>query len=83
MARYHRVGGEIEPHAARLGDAARLPVRERMLLFCIASKTDWQTAGVTGDTVTAMVIKGLVDRDAAGRLSLTHQGRTMLTALFE
>jgi len=51
-----------------------------MLLFCIASKTDWQKPGVTGDTVTTMVIKGLVDHDAAGRLSLALQSRTLLTA---
>lgn len=63
--------------------AAVLPVQERMLLFCVATKTDWQKAGVTGETVTGMVIKGLIDRDPGGRLSLTKQGRAMLTALFE
>ena len=34
--------------------AAVLSVPERMLLFCIASDTDWQKAGVTGATITAM-----------------------------
>jgi hypothetical protein len=45
--------------------AAALSVPERMLLFCIASDTDWQKAGITGATITAMVVKGLIDRDAA------------------
>ena len=32
-----------EPTASDLG------VRERVLLFCVASGTDWQRAGVTGE----------------------------------
>jgi hypothetical protein len=62
---------------------AILPVQERKLLFCIASRTDWQKAGVTGETVTTMVIKGLLERDAAGHVSPTNHGRAMLAALFE
>jgi len=61
---------------------ATTSVEERRLLFCFASRTDWQKAGVTSETVTAMIIKGLLDRDAAGRVSLTNQGRVMLTTLF-
>jgi hypothetical protein len=61
--------------------AAGLSVPERILLFCIASGTDWQKAGVTGETVTVMVVKGLVERDAAGRLSLAGEGRAALQAL--
>ena len=41
-------------------DTTALGVRERMLLFCIASGTDWQRAGVTGEIVTALVVKGLL-----------------------
>jgi hypothetical protein len=47
-------------------DIATLGVRERILLFCIASGTDWQRAGLTGETVTALVVKGLLVRDGAG-----------------
>jgi hypothetical protein len=61
--------------------AAVLSVPERMLLFCIASDTDCQKAGITGATITAMVVKGLVDRDTAGRLTLTEHGRAALTSL--
>ena len=43
--------------------AAGLSVPERVLLFCIASGTSWQTAGVTGETLTTMGAKGLIQRD--------------------
>jgi hypothetical protein len=61
--------------------AARLSVAERILLFCITTHTDWQKPGVTGATVTAMAVRGLIERDAAARLSLTDQGREVLAAL--
>lgn len=62
-------------------DIATLGVRERILLFCIASGTDWQRAGLTGETVTALVVKGLLVRDGAGRLVLTDDGLAALRAL--
>jgi hypothetical protein len=61
--------------------AADLSTSERVLLFCLASGTEWAEAGVTGATVTAMVVRGLVDRDAAARLVLTPDGRAVLDAL--
>jgi hypothetical protein len=61
--------------------AADLSTPERMPLFCLTSGTEWAQAGVTGATVTAMVVRGLVDRDAAGRLGLTPDGRAVLDAL--
>jgi hypothetical protein len=61
--------------------AAGLSVRERVLLFCVASDTDWQRAGVTGETVTAMVVKGLIVRDAGAQLALTDRGRAALRAM--
>jgi hypothetical protein len=36
--------------------AADLSTPERILLFCLASGTEWAEAGVTGATVTAMVL---------------------------
>ena len=62
-------------------DIAALSARERILLFCIASGTDWQRAGVMSETVTAMVVKGLLARHAPGRLALTDDGRAALRAL--
>jgi hypothetical protein len=37
--------------------------------------------GITGKTVTALIVKGLLVRDAAGRLALTDSGRAALRAL--
>jgi hypothetical protein len=62
-------------------DTTALGVRERMLLFCVGSGTDWQRAGITGETVTALVVRGLIVRDAKGRLTLTDDGRASLRAL--
>jgi hypothetical protein len=50
--------------------AAALGVSERMLLFCVASNTDWK--------LTTMVVKGLITRDALGHLVLTDRGRAVL-----
>jgi hypothetical protein len=45
------------------------------LLFCVASGTEWQRAGITGTTVTAMIVSGLIERDAGNRLTLTEGAR--------
>ena len=42
---------------------------------------DLEHAGITGTTVTAMIVRGLVQRDPAGRVWLTQDGRTVLAAL--
>jgi hypothetical protein len=61
--------------------ARELTVPERVLLFCIASGTEWAQAGVTGATATAMLVRGLIERDARHRLTLTKDGRSVLAAL--
>jgi Na+/H+-dicarboxylate symporter len=43
--------------------AADLSVLERVLLFCLASNTEWGQAGVTGATTIMMLARGLVDRE--------------------
>jgi hypothetical protein len=43
---------------------AMLSVPERILLFCVASATEWERAGVTGSTVTVMIVRGLIERCA-------------------
>jgi hypothetical protein len=64
--------------------AAELSTPERLLLFCLASGTEWKRAGVTQSTVTRMiVVRGLVQRDPLGRLSLTKQGRAELDTLLQ
>jgi hypothetical protein len=44
--------------------AAELTVRER-IMFCAASGTDWQHAGLTGDC-DGTVVKGLIMRCGRG-----------------
>jgi hypothetical protein len=61
--------------------AAVLAARERVLLFCVASGTDWEHADITIEIVTTAIIKGLIERDAAGRLALTDAGRAVLRML--
>ena len=61
--------------------AAELSVSERVLLFCVASGTEWARAGVTGATATAMVVKGLIERNSGDELALTKDGRAVLDAL--
>jgi hypothetical protein len=61
--------------------AAELSVQERVLLFCVASGTEWARAGVTGATATAMVVRGLIERDSADELTLTKDGRAVLEVL--
>jgi hypothetical protein len=61
--------------------AAELGVPERVLLFCVASNTEWERAGITGTVVTAAIVRGLVQRDPLGQLSLTKQGREVFQEL--
>ena len=61
--------------------ADTLSVQGRVLLFCLASATSWQKAGVTERTVLNMVIRGMVERELGAYLSLTRQGREALAAL--
>jgi hypothetical protein len=64
--------------------AAALTVPERLLLFCLASGTDWQAASVTHATAQHMMVRGLIERDqATSRFVLTEQGRAVLAALLE
>jgi hypothetical protein len=58
--------------------AAELSVPERILPFCVASGTEWARAGVTGATATAMVVRGLIERDSTDELTLTMDGRAVL-----
>jgi hypothetical protein len=57
--------------------------RRRVLLFCLASDADWQKAGVTHATAQQMLIRGLIERQAARRFVPTKQGRAVLAAVLE
>jgi hypothetical protein len=62
-------------------NAAGLSAPERVLLFCLASGTDWVKAGVPTITVQHLLVRNLVDRDGTPKLVLTEQGRAVLNAL--
>jgi hypothetical protein len=69
-------------------DIDALGVQERVLLFCLASGTDWKQAGVIVETVAGMVGKGLLFAQnepllmsQGGTLALTDAGRAALRAL--
>jgi uncharacterized protein len=62
--------------------AESLSVPERVLLFCLASRTDWTKAGVTHAAVRHMIVRNLLERGpAANRYELTAEGRAVLAAL--
>jgi hypothetical protein len=61
--------------------AAALSIPERQLLFCIASKADWEKVGITPTIVMTMVARGLIQRDGAGELQFTKEGQAVLAAL--
>jgi len=62
--------------------AARLSLQERLFLFCLASGTDWQRAGVNVGAATQLVVRNLVERDPSpARFRLTSLGAKVFAAL--
>ena len=67
-------------------DTDALGVQERVLLFCLASGTDWKQTGVAFKTVVDMVSPFigqtcLVMPTSRGALALTDAGRAALRGL--
>lgn len=55
---------------------------ESLILFCLASGTDWQAASITHATAQHMLVRGLIERaTGATNYKLTDQGRAVLDAL--
>ena len=50
-------------------------------MFCVASHTDWQKAGVPGETIIDMIEKGLIVDHPFDRLALAMRGRAVLKAM--
>jgi hypothetical protein len=64
--------------------AAGLTVPERLLLFCLATDTDWQAASITHATAQQTMVRGLIERTTgATSYRLTEQGRVVLAALLK
>jgi hypothetical protein len=63
---------------------AGLSIPERLLLFCLATGTDWQAASITHATAQQMMVRGLIERaTGAASYRLTDQGRAVLEALLK
>jgi hypothetical protein len=58
-----------------------LTIPERLILFYLASGTDWQKAGITHATAQHMMIRGLIDREGAASFVLTEEGCAVLSSL--
>ena len=57
---------------------------ERVMLFCLASGTDWEGVGVTQATPQHLLVRGLIDRNPGpARFKLTPLGRDVLAALLK
>jgi hypothetical protein len=64
--------------------AADLPVSERVMLFCLASGTDWVRAGVRHATAQQALGRGLINRATTrARFKLTPLGHDVLAALLK
>jgi hypothetical protein len=61
--------------------ASALTVPERLLLLCVASGIDFKYAKVAERVATEVLVKGLIERDAAAHLALTDRGRVVLRAM--
>jgi hypothetical protein len=61
--------------------AGGLTVQERVLLFCLASNTDWVKAGITYTVAQHMLIRNLVERSGASDFVHTEQGRAVAALL--
>jgi hypothetical protein len=62
--------------------AAKLSVPQRVLLFCVASNTDWRKAKITSSTVQLSIVQNLIEHDErTSRLKLANHGRAVFAAL--
>ena len=72
------MAGRLKPETI----ASDLRVSERVMLFCLASGTPWEQAGVSHATPQHLLLRNLIDRHHAGaRYKLTPLGREVLAAL--
>jgi hypothetical protein len=59
--------------------AASLNVSERLLLFCVATDSDWAGAGISIATARIMQVIDLIEREpGTTRLTLTERGHAVL-----
>jgi hypothetical protein len=61
-----------------------LSANDRVILFCVATATDYGAAGITAHPMQSMAIRGFIAHDReSGAYTLTDSGRATLTAILE
>jgi ketosteroid isomerase-like protein len=64
--------------------ASNLPARERIVLLCVATGTDWGAVGISEATAQHLIVMDLIERPRPrGSYVLTKLGREVLAALLE
>ena len=61
-----------------------LSAHDRVILFCVATATDYSAASITAHALQSMAIRGfLAHNRESGAYTLTDSGRATLTAILE
>ena len=61
-----------------------LSAHDRVILFCVATATDYAAVGITAHAMQSMAIRGFIAHDReSGAYTLTDSGRATLTAILE
>jgi len=77
--------GELERGAQVMEKlTTTLSAHDRVILFCVATATDYATVGITAHAMQSMAIRGFIAHDRETEAyTLTDSGRTTLTAILE
>jgi hypothetical protein len=61
-----------------------LSAHDRVILFCVATATDYAAVGITAHAMQSMAIRGFIAHDReSGAYTLTDSGHATLTAILE
>jgi hypothetical protein len=61
-----------------------LSAHDRVILFCVATATDYGAVGITAHAMQSMAIRGFIAHNReSGAYTLTDSGRATLTAILE
>jgi hypothetical protein len=62
----------------------KLSAQDCVILFCVATATDYPAAGITAHAMQSMAIRGFIAHNReSGAYTLTDSGRARLTAILE
>jgi len=61
-----------------------LSAHDRVILFCVATATDYGSAGITAHAMQSMAIRGFIAQNReSGAYTLTDSGRATLVTILE